>query len=113
MKRLMFAMALALTACAAEDGDGGATLTIENDSSYTLTSIQLSPTTSINWGADLLGADVLEPGDVLELTSIDCDTYDIRVVDETNAECILDSVDLCLDDSVWTIDDAELALCAF
>ncbi|HVK83788.1 MAG TPA: hypothetical protein VM513_06760 [Kofleriaceae bacterium] len=107
-------MALALTACATEEGSGGgATLTIENDSSYTLISIQLSPTTSVTWGPDLLGSQVLEPGDSLELSSIDCDVYDIRVVDDTDAECILDSVDLCLDDSVWTIDDAELALCAF
>ena len=104
-----------LVACAAEDDTDPttSTLMIDNDSSYTLIEINLSPTTSVSWGPDLLGAEVLEPGDVLELSTITCNTYDIRVVDEDSDECILDSVDLCLDNAVWRIDDLELAACAF
>lgn len=121
MKRLGLVLALGLAACAADEGGGGgggggggdSSLTIDNESSYTLIEINLSPTTSISWGPDLLGTEVLEPGDVLELSGIDCNTYDIRVLDEDNDECILDSVDLCLDNAVWQIDDAELAFCAF
>ena len=114
MKRLAI-LTLMLAACATDDGGGGAdsTLTIDNDSSYTLIEINLSPTTSISWGPDLLGSDVLAPGEVFEASGIACDTYDIRVVDDTNDECILDSVDLCLDNAVWHIDNAELAICAF
>ena len=87
-------------------------LVIENDSSYTFIEINLSPTGTVSWGADLLGAQVLEPGDVLELSGIECGTYDIRVIDEDADECILDTVDLCLDNAVWRIDDVELASCA-
>ena len=113
MKRLA-ALCLVVAACAAEDDGGGdSSLTIDNDSSFTLIEINLSPTTSISWGPDLLGADVLAPGEVFEASGIECGLYDIRVVDDTNDECILDSVDLCLDNAVWRIDNAELAICAF
>jgi hypothetical protein len=113
VKRLA-ALVLALAACGtSDDGGGDSSLTIDNDSSYTLIEINLSPTTSVSWGADLLGSDVLAPGEVFEASGIDCNTYDIRVVDDTNDECILDSVDLCLDNAVWRIDDAELAICGF
>ena len=114
MKRLA-ALCFALAACGTSD-DGGnvdSTLTIDNDSSYTLIEINLSPTTSVSWGPDLLGSDVLAPGEVFEAHGIDCNTYDIRVVDDTNDECILDSVDLCLDNAVWRLDNTELAICAF
>ncbi|NVB81107.1 MAG: hypothetical protein HOV81_22110 [Kofleriaceae bacterium] len=104
----------ALVGCAADDDPGGdSSLTIENASSYTLVEINLSPVDRVSWGADLLGSDVLAPGDVFHASGIDCNTYDIRVVDEDNDECILDAVDLCLDNAVWSIDDAELASCAF
>lgn len=121
MKRLALLFAVSLAACATDDGGGGgggggggdSTLTIDNDSSYTFIAIHLSPTTSVSWGPDLLGTEVLVPGEVFEVSGIDCNTYDIRVVDEDSDECVLDSVDLCLDNAVWHIDDAELASCVF
>ena len=107
-------IALGSTACGSDDGDTpdlDSNLTIENESSFTMIGIYLSPTTSVRWGEDLLGADVLEPGDSLEISGIDCDVYDIRIVDEDDDECVLESVDLCLDDATWTIDDDELIDC--
>jgi hypothetical protein len=117
-KQILFAATIALflpvAGCATEDGgDGSSTLTVENHSSVSLIEMNLSPTTSISWGADLLGTDVLEPGDVVHFSGVDCGTYDIRIVDETNDACILDSVDLCLSNAVWSIDDAELVACGF
>lgn len=112
MKRLALVALVALAACGT-DPDTDSTLTIENRSSFTFIAIHLSPTTSVSWGPDLLGSEVMAPGDKLELRDIACDAYDIRVVDEDNDECILDSVDLCLDNAVWRIDDAELAACSF
>jgi hypothetical protein len=114
VKRIALLAGLALVGCASDDGGGlVSTLTIDNDSSYTIIEINLSPTTQVSWGPDLLGGDVLAPGEVFEVSGISCDTYDIRIVDDTSDECILDSVDLCLDNAVWRIDDAELAFCAF
>jgi hypothetical protein len=115
VNRLLLAslVAASLGACGADDPDTSSTLIIENDSSYTLLEINLSPTTSASWGPDLLGNTVLAPGDTFEVSGIQCDTYDIRVVDEDLDPCILHAVDLCLDNAVWRIDDVELATCGF
>lgn len=119
MKRLAILSLLAvagLGACTSDDGGEGnldSTLTIENDSSYAFAEINLSPEDSASWGSDLLGADILAPGEVLELAGVACDVYDIRIVDDEGDECVLSSVDLCLDNAVWSIDDAELAACQF
>lgn len=110
---LSLAAAGALGACADDGSDLDSTLTIENDSSYAFAEINLSPEDSTSWGSDLLGADILAPGEVLELSGVTCDVYDIRIVDDEGDECVLTSVDLCLDNAIWTIDDAELAACQF
>jgi hypothetical protein len=47
------------------------------------------------------------------ITSIDCDTSDVDIIDDTGAECVLQSLDLCFDDAVWALDDLDLASCAF
>jgi hypothetical protein len=117
MKKLsvFLAVALAATACGTTDDTGSidSTLTIDNDSSYAFIEINLAPVDSVSWGADLLGSDVLLPGEAVQVSGIDCDTYDIRIIDEDSDECVLDTVDLCLDNAVWRIDDAELVSCAF
>ena len=116
MKRLALVSLIALAglgACADDSSDLDSTLTIENESSYSFAEINLSPEDSVSWGADLLGADILAPGEVLEVSGVACDVYDIRVIDDEGDECILTSVDLCLDNAVWRIDDVELAACQF
>jgi hypothetical protein len=39
------------------------------------------------------------------------DTLDIKVVDEDGDECVIEAVDLCKDDSSWTITSMELLDC--
>jgi hypothetical protein len=116
VKRLVLAAFLAASvgACA-DDGSGSldSTLEIHNESSYAFAEIYLSPEDSGTWGADLLGSDILAPGEVLELSNVDCDVYDIRIVDDEGDDCVVSSVDLCLDNAVWRVDDGELAACQF
>ncbi len=108
---LASALALSFTACAS-DGDGlDSSLVISNESTYSFIEINLSPIDHVAWGADLLGTDVLVPGEQLETSGIPCGTYDIRIIDEDNDMCVLDTVDLCVDNAVWRIDNAELAGC--
>jgi hypothetical protein len=102
----------ALTACGGGDDPGDSSLTIDNGSSYILLEINVSPVDEASWGPDLLGSETLDPGDSLVI-ELDCDVYDIRILDDTNTECILESVDLCFEDAAWEIDDTELALCGF
>jgi len=118
LQSLGFCIALLVagaSGCATEETDppDGASLTIDNDSSFTIIELNISPVGEASFGADLLGADVLEPGDSFVISQLDCDVYDIRLLDEDNDECILADVDLCFDNAVWTLDDAELAACQF
>lgn len=117
----LLSLGLLLGACA-EDGDDGdgvvdedivldAKLTIENDSSFAFVEINLSPVDAETWGADILASDILYPGESFEISGIECDYYDIRVVDEDFDECIVQEVDLCLTDEEWVIDDVMLSIC--
>lgn len=90
---------------------GNSTLTIENQSSYAFIEINLSPVSASSWGADILGNDILSPGQAVEISGIECDDYDARIVDDEGDECIVEAVDLCFDDQSWVIDDDTLALC--
>lgn len=117
MKRLallsVLVTGLGLGACADDGSDLDSTLEIHNESSYAFAEINLSPEDAVDWGSDLLGADILAPGEFLAVSGVSCDVYDIRIVDDEGDECVLASVDLCLDNAVWRIDDAELAACQF
>ena len=107
-------LAIGLLSCgllSATGCGGDSTLTIHNDSSFDIYEVYLAPIDSIEWGPDLLGGNVLDSGETLEIVDIDCDTYDIMLVDEDGDDCILEDVDLCLDDAVWQLDDISLAIC--
>ena len=106
------ALALATAAgCTASDGEPGGTFTISNESSYFLDEIHLAPVDSTTWGPDLI--DSLAPGEDLIITDIQCDVYDILVVDETGVDCELQNIDICFNDDGWVIDDVVLDVCAF
>ena len=88
-------------------------LTIVNDSDYAIVEINLTPTDSVTWGRNLLGSDWLYPDEEITIDFIDCDYYDVRLVDDTYAECIIEDVDFCFDDDVWVITNTFLDNCIF
>jgi hypothetical protein len=92
--------------------DDDATLTVHNHSSHVLTEVRLAEVDDRDWGPNLL-PEVLYPGEDLTIVDIDCDDYDVLVVDEDDVECVLADLTLCFDDESWVIDDVTLALCAF
>jgi hypothetical protein len=101
---------LALAGCVASSGDSS--LTVANDSDFVLTEVHLAATDSPSWGPNMLPG-VLFPGEELIITGIECDTYDVLVIDENGIDCELTGIDLCFDDDVWVIDNVDLAVCAF
>jgi len=107
---LLAGLALGSTGCIITDGDSS--LTIYNESDYTLYEVYLAEESDPSWGPNLL-PQPLFPGDDLIITDIDCGTYDVLVVDEFNVECELRGLDLCLDDDSWVIDNFTLDVCAF
>lgn len=86
-------------------------VSVENDSDWVIEEFYMSPTDDDDWGDDLLGDDILEPGDIFTLTNISCDDWDILIVDEDGDECILEEIDLCGDRAVWDITNRELLNC--
>jgi hypothetical protein len=77
-----------------------------NASSLTLMEFYSSPVSNPNWGADILGANVLSAGSTGTVTIADGGTecaYDIRMVFD-NGAVLEDSVDICAMGS-YTITD--------
>jgi hypothetical protein len=88
-----------------------ATVKIINQSKWEIHHIYLSSTDDGEWGPDQLEDEILARGESLTLTGIQCDLYDIQVVDEDGDECVIEEVDLCGDDSYWKITDKQLLQC--
>jgi hypothetical protein len=88
-----------------------ATVKIINQSKWEIHHIYLSSSDDEEWGSDQLEDEILAKGESLTLSDIDCDLYDIKVVDEDGDECVIEKVDLCGDHSYWKITDKELLKC--
>jgi hypothetical protein len=86
-------------------------VTLANQSSYAIEHLFLSPQNQGSWGPDQLGADILASGQTVKFDGIDCDTYDLRLVDEDGDECVVPGVDLCLEDAQWELTDEALLSC--
>ena len=102
-------LAISLQACVITTDDS--TLTIDNRSDYAIYEVNVAPIDSTFWGPNLLRGDILYPGDSLDVYDLDCDYYDVRIVDELGAECELYDVDVCFDSAYWVIDNALLSTC--
>jgi hypothetical protein len=113
MRKLTLGAALLFTLLplAAGAAKKKASIKVINQSKWEIHHLYLSPSSSRHWGADQLGEDVLSKGDSITLKDLDCDTYDIRVVDEDGDECIIEDEKLCKDESFWKITDKELLSC--
>lgn len=74
--------------------------TLVNKSDYVISELYASPINTDDWEDDILGQDVLDPGQRLNVTVSDgsdqCE-YDMKVVDEDGEEHILEGLDICED----------------
>jgi hypothetical protein len=73
--------------------------TLINSTGETISFVYVGPSSSDDWGDDILGADILSAGQRLNITFSrfrpgDC-LYDIKVVTTSNREGYLWKVDLC------------------
>ncbi len=116
MKKPTLALTFLLTASLASGciivADGDSDLTIDNASSYVIEDIAVAGSGDLDYSANLLGRDVLFPNETLTV-QLDCDTYDVLIIDETRVSCELVGLDLCFDSAVWVIDNFTLDSCAF
>ena len=114
MKKWIIGLYLATTmGCIITTDGGDSSITIWNASDYVIEYIYVSPSDSNHWGPDLLGGDVLYPDEEITIHNLDCDYYDVMVVDEYHVECVLEAEYLCFDDEVWRITNSTLDHCAY
>ncbi|HJX28672.1 MAG TPA: hypothetical protein VJ885_12215 [Thermoanaerobaculia bacterium] len=86
-------------------------VTIKNKSDWSIEQFFLAPVETEEWGPDQLGEEVIGTGDTFTLTGVPCDSYDVRLVDETGDVCIVTEVDICADGG-WVISSDDLIDCA-
>jgi hypothetical protein len=98
----LFAVFGAAAVAAGCSDTGDASLRVSNQSDFAIVELRVTSIGSSSWGPNLLGGDVLEPGESL-LLGADCGTYDALLVDEDGVDCEIDDIDLCLNDATWVI----------
>mgnify|MGYP003514761806 FL=1 len=104
---LLVAILVTAPALAADDGQ----ITVRNRSSWEIQELYLSAVDANAWGPDLIGLEVIERGQSQRLADIPCGSYDVRVVNEDGAECVISGAVLCADHDDWTLTDDDLAGC--
>lgn len=88
-----------------------ASIEVDNRSDWHIHQLYLSPSSSSDWGTDQLRDDVIMSGDSYTLTGIACDTYDVRIVDEDQDECVMTGISMCKDRQRLNIDNDTLLTC--
>ena len=74
--------------------------TIHNSTGGTIVQLYASPTTTTQWGGDLIGSDVLPDGRSVQLHYTprmyrgQC-VFDIKIVDDANNQSVLSAINLC------------------
>lgn len=84
---------------------------IINRSDWDIHHLYLSPVDVDEWGPDQLGNEIIASGEIFTLYGIECDVYDIMIVDEDGDECVIEAEDLCDDEAKWVITNDELLGC--
>ena len=110
-KRVLLGAAALLIPAAAAVAQSGGVVTISNQSSWSIYQLYISPTSSNEWGPDLLGSTVISTGSGHTLMGVSCNSYDVKIVDEDSDECIINNVRLCDGQSSWEITNENLLAC--
>jgi len=101
---------LAIGACGDDDGDcdsddincvPSATLTVTNNSDFTIVQFFLTDVGNPTFGPNLLSSP-LRPGDQLTL-AVSCGFFDALLVDEQNVDCELHDLDLCANNADFIV----------
>jgi hypothetical protein len=90
----------------------GETMTIQNGSEYNIRQIYLSKVSHGTWEEDILGSSILRAGRYVNVTNIDPDFYDMKLVDEDGDVCVLHGINL-LRNRTWFISNERLLGCEF
>ena len=98
MKRMLMTCLLVLAAGAASMSAGDLDFTLVNDTGLTINEFYVSPSNDNEWGEDVLGRDVLNHGERLDITFSRKETecmWDIKIVDADKDDVIWEDINLC------------------
>ena len=113
MKKMMLTGVLVLAAASipsvAVAQSGRQTFRVDNQTSYTIEHVYVSPTNYTYWGYDQLGSKVLPP-DYYFQVSVVPGWYDVKLVDQDGDSCVVPNVDFRGSDT-WTLTDRVLVAC--
>lgn len=84
---------------------------IVNKSDWEIHHFFLSSTEEDEWGPDQLGDDVIGTDESFMLSDVPCDSYDVKLIDEDDDECVVEDVDICGGAEQWTITNKILLGC--
>lgn len=101
MKRLILTMTLAAAVSAPALAQAGR-LAITNASDKSIAHIYVSPIDVDRFGPDLLRGAKVAKGQTFNFPDLPNGLYDMKIVDESGAECLLKDVDY-FQYSVWTL----------
>jgi hypothetical protein len=83
---------------------------IVNMSDWKIQELYFSPSEAATWGRDQLKDHVINPGETFSLSQVPCGVWDVKVVDEDDDSCVVESVDIC-GASTWTINSKDMLSC--
>ncbi|MES2869692.1 MAG: hypothetical protein V4749_09000 [Pseudomonadota bacterium] len=86
------------------------TIVIENKSSWEIHELYFAPSSQDDWGDDHLGEQVLKTGMTLTLKGVTPGTWDVRLVDEDQDECIVQGQKIS-SSQTFEIEDDDLLGC--
>jgi hypothetical protein len=107
---LMAGLATGCTVTTSSDDGSDSTLTIVNDESFDIDNIYISPS---GWATsdDILAGVPLDNGDSITV-SLECDSYDVEIIDATGTDCYISDYSLCGTDDEWDLTDSFFDECA-
>jgi hypothetical protein len=99
----LLVVATAVSALAAQ-------ITVINSSDYVIHHFYVSPSKSRSWGSDQLGKETIGRAERFTVRNIPEGTYDLKLVDEDEDECIVENVDVS-GSMTWTLTDTVIENC--
>ena len=81
--------------------DDDSSLTVDNQSDFVIEEINVTEVDNPDWGPNIIPGALLQGESVT--ISLNCDTFDARLIDEDDVECFIYGIDLCFDDALWVI----------
>jgi hypothetical protein len=81
---------------------------IANDSEFDIVDVSLAPIDSSDWGPNQVPEGIF-PGESVEI-GVECDFYDLRLIDSDDFQCIVPDIDLCLRDAFVSYDGVDCLL---